>query len=208
MRIAVFGAGAVGGLMEARLSLAGHDVAVFARGAHAEAMARNGLILKDPRGEHRAKVRVAATAADAGPVDAIIVTTKGHHHRAAARAIAPLLTGRQPVVFAVNGLPWWYGANVALPGVDPACDPGLQALDPDGEIRRLIGISRTIGAVIHSPNTIDAPGVISNRTDQNKLLLGAIDPAGQASVAPLAAALAEAGIDPGAGEPIRLQIWR
>src|SRR3989337_344688 len=104
MRIAIFGAGAVGSLMAAKLSLADNDVVVFARGAHADAIAANGLTLRPPEGEHHARVRLARTAAEAGPIDAVIVTTKGHHHRDAARAIAPLLTGEQPVVFGVNGI--------------------------------------------------------------------------------------------------------
>ncbi len=208
MRIAIFGAGAVGSLYAARLALAGNDVVVFARGAHAEAIAAGGLILRDPAGEHRARVRLATAAADAGPVDAIIVTTKGYHHPDAARAIAPLLTADQPVVFAVNGIPWWYGANVDLPGVERAADPARLALDPTGEIGRLIGIERTVGAVIHSPNTIEAPGIVTNRTEANALLLGAIDPRSQVRIAPLAKALADAGINPGTGAPIRTEIWK
>jgi 2-dehydropantoate 2-reductase len=107
MRVAIFGAGAVGSLIAARLALTGNDVVVFARGAHADVMAAGGLILRDAQGERRAKVRLARTAAEAGPVSAIIVTTKGHHHCDAVQAIAPLLTGDQPVVLAVNGIPWW-----------------------------------------------------------------------------------------------------
>lgn len=209
MRIAVFGAGAVGSLMAARLGLAGNDVTVFARGAHADAIAERGhIVLKDIRGEHHARVRLARTAAEAGPVDAILVTTKGHQHVEAARAIAPLLTADQPVAFAVNGLPWWYGANVALPGVDPARDPARLTLDPDGEIGRLIGIPRTVGAVIHSPNTIEAPGVVANRTEQNALVLGAVEPAFEPRLAPLRQALRAAGIDSSEDRPIRTEIWK
>ncbi len=209
MRIAIFGAGAVGSLMAARLALAGSDVTVFARGPNADAIAeRGGILLRDIRGEHLAHLRLARTAADAGAIDAIIVTTKGHQHVEAARAIAPLLTADQPVAFAVNGLPWWYGANVALPGVDPARDPARLALDPTGEIGRLVGIGRTVGAVIHSPNTIEAPGVVANRTEQNALVLGAVDAAFEPRLAPLRQALRAAGIDSGEDRPIRTEIWK
>jgi 2-dehydropantoate 2-reductase len=207
MRIAVFGAGAVGSLMAARLALAGYDVAVFARGAHGDAIAQNGLLLRDPDGERRAKVRRITTAAEAGPIDAILVTTKGHHHTDAARAIAPLLTGDQPVVFAVNGIPWWYGLNVTLAGVDPAADPARLAMDPSGEIGRIVD-KRVVGAVISSPNTIEAPGVVANRTEQNALVLGAVYAEFTPRLAPLAQALRGAGIDPGQGAPIRNEIWR
>jgi 2-dehydropantoate 2-reductase len=194
--------------MAARLSLAGNDVVVFARGAHAEAIAANGLLLRDPEGERCARVRLARAAGEAGPVDAVIVTTKVHHHVQAARAIAPLLTADQPVVFAVNGIPWWYGTNIKLPGVDSANDPARRTLDPEGEIGRLVGIHRTVGAVITSPNTIEAPGVVANRAEQNALILGAVDAAFAPRLAPLAAALHGAGIDPGRGTPIRQEIWK
>ena len=198
MRIAIFGAGAVGSLIAARLALAGNDVVVFARGAHADAMATGGLILRDAQGERRAKVWLARTAAEAGPVSAIIVTTKGHHHCDAVQAIAPLLTGDQPVVFAVNGIPWWYGINVRLPGIDPSQDPARRTMDPGGEIGRTVGY-RAVGAVIGSPNTIEAPGIVVNRTENNTLVLGAVDATFAPMLVPLAAVLRDAGIDPGTG---------
>ena len=207
MRVAIFGAGAVGSLIAARLALAGNDVVVFARGAHADVMATGDLILRDAQGERRAKVRLARTAAEAGPVSAIIVTTKGHHHCDAVQAIAPLLTGDQPVVFAVNGIPWWYGINVRLPGVDPTHDPARRTMDPGGEIGRIVGY-RAVGAVIGSPNTIEAPGIVVNRTERNALVLGAVDSTFAPMLAPLAAVLRDAGIDPGTGAPIREEIWR
>lgn len=152
-------------------------------------------------------MRTARTAAESGPVAAVIVTTKGHHHCDAARAIAPLLTGDQPVVFAVNGIPWWYGMNVRLPGINPANDPARRTMDPDGEIGRIVA-HRAVGAVIGSPNTLEAPGVVVNRTERNALVLGAVDPAFAPMLEPLAGALRDAGIDPGTGRPIRDEIWR
>ena len=207
MRIAIFGAGAVGSLIAARLALTGNDVVVFARGAHAEAIAEGGIRLRDAEGERRARVRLARNAAEAGPVEAVIVTTKGHHHRDAALAIAPLLTADQPVVFAVNGIPWWYGMHVRLPGVDPADDPARRIMDPTGEIGHIVDY-RAVGAVIASPNSIEAPGLVVNRIERNALVLGAVDPSFAAELVPLAAVLRAAGIDPGTGAPIRDELWR
>jgi 2-dehydropantoate 2-reductase len=193
--------------MAARLALAGNDVVAFARGAHAEAIAANGLLLRDLTGERRARVGLARTPAEAGPVDAVIVTTKGHQHRDVGPTLAPLLTGEQPVVFAVNGIPWWYGQNVGLPGIDPANDPAQRALDPTGDLVRIVG-NRVVGGVLNSPNAIEAPGVVVNRTEQNVLQLGAVYPEFAPRIAPLAEALRAAGIDPGKGAPIRTEVWR
>lgn len=210
MRIAVFGAGAVGGCLAARLSLAGEDVVVFARGEHGAAIRQRGLILRDEiNGEqHAANVRLAATAAEAGPVDAVIVATKAHHQADAARAIEPLLDGDQPVVFAANGIPWWYGANVDLPGVTPATDPARLMLDPDGDISRIVSLDRVIGCVIFSPNKIVEPGIIENKASVNRFELGAVDAAGEVHVPKLLAAFEPTGLPVSGGEPIRIPLWR
>ncbi len=209
MRVAIFGAGAVGSFLGARLALSGTDVVVFARGSQADTIASaGGILLKDSHGERRAKVTLARSAESAGPVDAVFVTTKGHHHADAARAIAPLLTRDQPVVFAANGIPWWYGLNVALPGVTPDNDPALATLDPDGDLRRIVGVERAVGCVVHSPNSVDAPGTVSNKMEPNRFLLGAVDPARQATLKPLVAAIEAAGIVSAIDAPIRTVIWR
>ena len=210
MRIAIFGAGAVGGCLAARLSLAGEDVVVFARGDHGDAIRERGLILRDEiDGEqHAPNVRLAASAAEAGPVDAVIVSTKAHHQADAARAIAPLLDGDQPVVFAANGIPWWYGANIDLPGVTPATDPARLALDPDGDISRLVALDRVIGCVIFSPNKIVEPGIIENKASVNRFELGAVDAAGDKHMPRLMAAFAKTGLRVTCDEPIRVPLWR
>lgn len=210
MRIAIFGAGAVGGCLAARLSLAGEDVVVFARGDHGAAIQRRGIILRDEiNGEqHAPNVQWAATAAQAGPVDAVIITTKAHHQADAARAIAPLLDRDQPVVFAANGIPWWYGSNIDLPGVTPATDPARRALDPNGDIARLVSLDRVIGCVIFSPNKIVEPGIIENKASVNRFEIGAVDSAGAAHVPRLLAAFEASGLPVSGSEPIRLPLWR
>jgi hypothetical protein len=132
---------------------------------------------------------VSSSYAAAAPASA---ATKGHHHRDAVQVLAPLLTGDQPVVFAVNGIPWWYGINVRLPGVDPTHDPARRTMDPGGEIGRIVG-NRAVGAVIGSPNTVEAPGIVVNRTERNALVLGAVDSTFAPMLAPLAAVLRDAG---------------
>jgi 2-dehydropantoate 2-reductase len=208
MRIAVFGAGAIGGHLAARLSLAGCDVVVFARGAHGEAIASRGLIVRDEAGEHHAKgVRLARTAAEAGPVDLVMITTKAHHQGDAARAIAPLIGDGQSVVFISNGIPWWYGAGIDLPGVKRADDPALRVLDPDGDISRHVPLANVVGAAIYAPGRIAEPGVIQCGARGNELWLGTPDETQSHRLEPLIAALKGAGIGAKTDLSIRQYIW-
>src|SRR5688572_224406 len=115
MRICIFGAGAVGGHLAARLAAAGHDVSVVTRGAQLQAMRRNGAKLL--HGEELIAGRVRTEGI--GAQDAVIVTLKAHALAGFARAAAPLMAPDTPVVFAQNGIPWWYAEH-------------LETLDPGG----------------------------------------------------------------------------
>src|SRR5262245_32174141 len=108
MKICIYGAGAIGGHVAVRLARAGHEVAVVARGAHLAAIQANGLTL-DLAGE-RLNVKVAASDDPKahGPQDLVIATVKMTDPRGLAAGLAPLLGAGTPVVFAQNGIPWWY----------------------------------------------------------------------------------------------------
>src|SRR5436190_9991818 len=109
MRICVYGAGAVGGHLAARLAAAGEDVSVIGRGAHLAAMREKGLTLL--HGEERITARVRATddPASLGRQDLVIVTLKANALSGIAKELESLSKGETPVVFAQNGIPWWYG---------------------------------------------------------------------------------------------------
>ncbi|MGD9953318.1 MAG: ketopantoate reductase family protein, partial [Burkholderiales bacterium] len=113
MKICVYGAGAVGGHFAAQLAATGNDVAVVARGAHLEAMRARGVTLI--KGERRivGKVRAAADAAALGPMDAVIVALKANGLPAFARDAPALLGPETLVVFAQNGIPWWYAQDLS-----------------------------------------------------------------------------------------------
>ncbi len=113
MRICVYGAGAIGGNFAARLSAAGNDVSVVARGAHLDAIRTHGLTLLSGDQKIVAKVSASDRPADLGPQDVVISTLKASSLGDLAANITPLLGAGTPVVFAQNGIPWWYGRGLA-----------------------------------------------------------------------------------------------
>src|SRR5690242_6269159 len=107
-RICIFGAGAIGGLLGARLALAGARVAVVARGAHLAAIRATGLRLQDETGERVIQIPATADCATLGTQDFVILAVKTTALEAAADAVQPLLGPETIVVAAANGVPWWY----------------------------------------------------------------------------------------------------
>jgi 2-dehydropantoate 2-reductase len=205
VKICIFGAGAVGGHFAAQLAAAGNEVSVIARGAHLEAIRRNGVTLL--KGERRivAPVRAAGRAAELGPVDFVIVTLKACGLAALAADIAPLLGADTAVVFAQNGIPWWYAQGLAG---RPPPPPELAQLDPGGALAHAVAPQRVIGGVVYSANEVLEPGVVRNDAPQrNMLLLG--EPAGGSSqrVAALRAVLEQAEVRSPAEADIRRSIW-
>jgi len=167
LRICIFGAGAVGGHLAAKLAVAGNDVSVVARGAHLEAMRANGVTLLHGEQTIRGKVRASERAADLGAQDFVLVTLKANLLPVFARGAAPLLGPGTAVVFVQNGIPWWYGQGLARKL------PDFSRLDPGGELARAVAPQRVIGAVVFSANEVDAPGVIRNLVPgRNMLVVG------------------------------------
>lgn len=207
LRICVFGLGAVGGHVAARLAAAGHEVSAVARGPVLEALKRDGLTLKS--GAETVRARLAAASdrpADLGPQDAVISTLKANALPALAAGIAPLLGPETRVVFAQNGIPWWYAQGLAPGRPRP---PDLSRLDPGGALARAVEPRRIVGGVIHSSNEMVAPGVVVNDSPgRNSLLLGRPDDRADPAVDALRAALAEAGIASPPIADIRQAIWR
>jgi 2-dehydropantoate 2-reductase len=205
MKICVFGAGAIGGNFAARLADAGNDVSVVARGAHLEAIRARGLTLLAGDRKIVAKVRASDRPADLGPQDAVISTLKATGLAALAEGVGPLLRADTPVVFAQNGIPWWYGHGLA-PSRPPA--PDLSRLDPGGALAKAVGLERTLGGVITSPNHVVEAGVVRHEMpDRNGLWVGEIDDRASPRVDALRAALIGAGIASPATGDIRYDIW-
>ncbi len=202
MKICVYGAGAIGGYLAVELALAGHEVCVIARGAHLHAIRERGLKLLI---EGREKVAPVAASDDArafGPQDYVICALKAHQAYASAPSFAPLLEPATAVLWAMNGVPWWYfyKAGGRFDG------HRIEAVDHGGRQWDSIQPQRVIGCVIEPACEVIAPGVIAHHA-LKRFTLGEPDGSRSSRVLALAAALTEAGFDAPVREDIRFNIW-
>ncbi|HEY4684491.1 MAG TPA: 2-dehydropantoate 2-reductase [Dehalococcoidia bacterium] len=201
-KFAIFGAGAIGGYLGAKLALAGLDVTLIARGPHLAAMRKDGLRLIEGEAEHRVRPRCLADGREAGPQDYVILTVKAHSLTPALDAITPLLGPETAVVTAQNGIPWWYFYK--LPG--PWQDHRLESVDPGGRIWQAIGPQRVIGCVVYPACEVVAPGVIRHVED-SRFSLGEPDGTRSQRAVRLARALVGAGLRAPLRGRIRREIW-
>ena len=205
MRICIFGAGAVGSHFAVRLALAGHDVCCVMRGAHLEAAKARGLTLRVGDTEVAAKVNASDDPADLGPQDVVISTLKATGLSSLVTGLRPLLRDDTAVVFAQNGIPWWYDIGLSPDHPPP---PDLAFLDPGGQLRAAASRDRIIGGVIFSSNEIVAPGIVANFSpDRNMLQVGECDDRATDRIERLRAALDDASILSPPVARIRETIW-
>ena len=203
MKICIYGAGAIGGHLAARLHRAGADVSVIVRGAHLAAIQANGLTVHAIDGEHRAAVAASADAADLGPQDAVFVTVKAPALAAVAASIGPLLGPDTPVAFVMNGIPWWYFDHLA----GPHQGKSLPRIDPNDRLRRALGPSRTVGGVVYSASAVTAPGVVEVEQPNSRVILGEPDGTVSDRVRTLASLISKGGISGETTPAIRTEIW-
>jgi 2-dehydropantoate 2-reductase len=206
MRICIFGAGAVGGHLAVRLVHAGHDVCVIARGDNLAAIMANGITLRGGAREMHARIPASSRAADLGTQDLVISTLKANALAALATEAAPLLGNDTAVVFAQNGIPWWYDIGLAPDRPKP---PDLSRLDPGGALRKAFAPERIIGAVIHSSNEVVEPGIVLNESPRrNAFTVGEANDADTQRIRALREALVASGFESPAVSDIRQAIWR
>ena len=205
MRICVYGAGAVGGHLAAKLAAAGHAVSVLARGAQLAAIREKGLLLLHGDERISGKVKASERSAELGAQDCVLVTMKANALPAAAAGLGPLLGRDTPVVFAQNGIPWWYGIGLASSKRRP---PDLSRLDPGGILGKTIAPERIIGGVIYSANDLVEPGVVLNHTaGDNMLVVGEADDSDSERVRRLRTVLEACGMSSPPPEDIRTALW-
>ncbi|MEQ8371309.1 MAG: 2-dehydropantoate 2-reductase [Alphaproteobacteria bacterium] len=202
MRIAVFGAGAIGGYIAAELALSGADVTIIARGLHLAAIQNDGLRLEQDGAVRTSRPRAFADAGEAGPQDVVFLTLKAHQVAAAVADIRKLLGPDTAVVNAMNGVPWWYFHRLA----GPYEGHRVESVDPGGVQWDGIGPERAIGCVVFPACDVPEPGLIRHIA-HNRLTLG--EPSGEKTerLAAIARALVAANIKAPVRTNIRDEIW-
>lgn len=203
MKICVFGAGAVGGHLAARLAKGGADVSVVTRGAHLEAIRANGLTVQAAHGEIHARPAASDDPRRLGPQDFVVVTVKAPSLPSLAEAIPYLLGPETPVAFVMNGIPWWYfhAHGGRLDG------RRLPLIDPDDAVWNAVGPERVIGGVAYSACTVVRPGVVHVENRRSRIVLGEPENRRSSRVAALAETLAAGGIGVEVTDRIRDAIW-
>ena len=204
MRVAIVGAGSIGAVIGAKLAASGHEVVLVARGAHLEAICRDGLRLIDHVGAASGVYRLAASAEPSafGAQDLVIIGLKAHAIGAMLPRMAPLVGRDTTVVPAINGLPWWYfhAEGGALTGTT------LRALDPSGTMFAALDPVHILGCVVHIAAEVRVPGEV-HHTGGTRLILGEPDRSLSARLARVADAFDAAGFATARSPDIRLDVW-
>ena len=202
MKICIFGAGAIGGFIGARLALAGEDVTLIARGPHLAAMKKNGLKLISEGKTHVVHPRCTDDASEAGPQDFVVLSVKAHGLPGIADAVQPLLGPKTALVPAINGVPWWYFYKHG----GPYEGTRLQTVDPGGVLWEKLSPSRVIGCIVYPATEVVEPGVIEH-TYSNRFDVGEPDGAKTERVQAFSQAMIKAGLRSPVRSRIRDNLW-
>ena len=194
MKICVYGAGAVGGLMAAWLARAGHEVSAVARGAALDAIRRAGLRVRSKGSTESFRIRAESDPAKLGAQDYVLVTVKAQSLAGVAAGIAPLLGKETSIVTAMNGVPWWFRGMQ------------LESLDPGGKLERAMPAERIVGCVIHLAASTPEPGVVSHNMG-TKLIVGEPGGRNSARTGRIAEALSGAGFEVVVSDSIEKDFW-
>ncbi len=202
MRICIFGAGAIGGYMGAKLAQAGAEVSLVARGPHLAAMQAQGLTLIEHGQETTLPVAASDDPARLGPQDYVVVTLKAHSVPAVVGRMQPLIGPETTLVSGVNGVPWWYFHKIggALDGTR------LDSVDPGGVQWDGFGPDRVLGCVVYPAAEVSEPGVVRH-IEGNRFSLGEPDGSKSARALRLSEALAKAGLKAPVRPRLRDEIW-
>lgn len=204
MKVGIIGAGAIGGVIGARLAATGHDVSLVARGAQLAALRERGLTLVDHAGGATRLQRLPASdePADFDAQDLVVIALKAQAIGAMLPRLRPLMKDDTVVVPAINGLPWWYfhregGAHDGRP---------LRTLDPAGTMFADLDCRHLIGCVVHVAAEVRAPGEV-HHTGGRRLILGEPDRSMSPRLERVCAALDRAGFEAQRSADIRLDVW-
>jgi 2-dehydropantoate 2-reductase len=204
MKIAVIGAGAIGGLVGAKLALAGEDVTFIVRGGNLDAIRTHGIKLIGADGEHQVARNVGATDDydRAGPQDIVVLAMKAHQVEAVSNDVPKLFGPDTVVVTMQNGIPYWYfhkhGGHLE--------GNTVRSVDPSGLVSARIPADRVIGCVVYPASELLAPGVVKH-IEGDRFPVGELDGSSSERVNRVAACFANAGFKAPVLDNIRAEIW-
>ncbi len=194
-KICIFGAGAIGGYVGARLARhAAADVSLVARGPHLAAMQANGLTLRQAGETFTVRPRVTSDTTSLGPQDFVIVALKAQALPAALDQLQPLLGPDTAILFAQNGMPWWYFHKHGGPFEGRT----IESVDPGGAIWKRLGPERALGCVVWQAAEIAGPGIIQHAYGDRMPIA---EPSGEKT--PRALLLSRLLMDAGIKSPVR-----
>ena len=204
MKYTIVGAGAIGGYLGAKLALAGEEVTFIARNRNLAAINARGMTLHLPDGttEQAKNVRAVQDAAEAGPQDVVLLTTKAHQLLDLVPGMQALFGPETMVVSMVNGIPWWYFQK--LGGAYEAQQ--LRSVDPDGALSAGIDVKRIIGGIVYPAAELLEPGVIKV-IEGNRFTLGELDNQRTPRIEALSKSMMAAGFKAPVSRDIRSEIW-
>ena len=202
MKICVVGAGAIGGLLAAKLTQAGEEVSVVARGAQLRAIRAEGLRLIEGDASFTVQIAASERIADLGPQDLVVLGVKAHQLAAVVPELKPALAEKTLVLTAQNGIPWWYffkhgGAHEGR---------RLESVDPGGIIADALPIDRIVASVVYPAAEIEAPGVIRH-IEGDRFSLAEIDGTKSERVGQIAEAFTRAAFKSPVVSDVRAEIW-
>ena len=204
MKIAIVGAGAIGGYLGAKLAIAGEDVTFIARNKNLAAINAKGfrLILEDGSEQHAPTAKAVQDMAEAGPQDAVLLTVKAHQVKDLLPGLRALFGPQTVVVTMINGVPWWYFHKLA----GPYEGRQLESVDPGGLLARHIEPERVIGSIVYPAAELVEPGVVKV-IEGNRFTLGEPDGQRTPRIEALSQAMIRAGFKSPVSKDIRSEIW-
>lgn len=182
-RVAVFGAGGVGGYFGGRLALAGADVHLIARGEHLRALRERGLRVRSVAGDFEVRLPATHDPAEVGPSDYVLFCVKSYDTESAAARLTPLLREGTAVLFLQNGI------------------------DNEEKLAAAIGREHVMGGAAFIFSTIAEPGVIEQTGGPRRLVFGEMDGGRSARGERLLRLCEEAGVDAAIADDVRVVLW-
>jgi 2-dehydropantoate 2-reductase len=204
VKIAIIGAGAIGGYVGVKLALAGEDVTFMVRGANLEAIRKNGmkLIMHDGTEHIAAGVKASNNYAETGPQDMVILALKAHQVEAVADELPKLFGPDTTVVTMQNGIPYWYFHKHGGPHEGGQ----VHSVDPNGILLEKIPPQRVIGCVVYPASELVAPGVVRH-LEGDRFPVGELDGTTSKRVTRISECFGKAGFKAPVLDNIRAEIW-